>query len=105
MPEIKKAVIKSTKTSVKFDEGGIISDVVSSYSTIWDKAFQIPDVPAYIQNRTGLTCSTVLRILIESGKLDDVLINPQLFLSNMKKSGMLNMKCGFSRIMKFMLTI
>jgi len=82
MPEIKKAVIKSTKSSVKFDEGGIISDVVSSYSTIWDKAFQIPDVPVYIQNRTGLTCSTVLRILIESGKLDDVLINPQLFLDN-----------------------
>ncbi|MDL1985739.1 MAG: DEAD/DEAH box helicase family protein, partial [Deltaproteobacteria bacterium] len=82
MPEIKKAVIKSTKTSVKFDEGGIISDVVSSYSTLWDKAFQIPDVPAYIQSRTGLTRSTILRILIESGRLDDVLINPQLFLDN-----------------------
>ena len=82
MPEIKKAVIKSTKTSVKFDEGGIISDVVSSHSTLWDKAFQIPDVPAYIQSRTGLTRSTILRILIESGRLDDVLINPQLFLDN-----------------------
>jgi type III restriction enzyme len=82
MPEIKKAVIKSTKTSVKFDEDGIISDVVSSYSTLWDKAFQIPDVPAYIQSRTGLTRSTILRILIESGRLDNVLINPQLFLDN-----------------------
>jgi len=82
MPEIKKAVIKSTKSSVKFDEGGIISDVVSSYSTLWDKVFQIPDVPAYIQSRTGLTSSTILRILIESGRLDDVLINPQLFLDN-----------------------
>jgi len=82
MPEIKKAVIKSTKSSVKFDEGGIISDVVSSYSTLWDKAFQIPDVPAYIQSRTGLTRSTTLQILIESGRLDDVLINPQLFLDN-----------------------
>ena len=82
MPETKKAVIKSTKSSVKFDEGGIISDVVSSYSTLWDKAFQIPDVPAYIQNRTGLTRSTILQILIESSRLDDVLINPQLFLDN-----------------------
>ncbi len=82
MPDIKKAVIKSTKSSVKFDEGGIISDVVSSYSTLWDKAFQIPDVPAYIQSRTGLTRSTILQVLIESGRLDDVLINPQLFLDN-----------------------
>ncbi|RZB34704.1 MAG: type III restriction enzyme [Desulfobacteraceae bacterium Eth-SRB1] len=82
MPEIKKAVIKSTKSSVKFDEGGIVSDVVASYSTIRDKTFQIPDVPAYIQSRTGLTRSTILQILIESGRLDDVLINPQLFLDS-----------------------
>jgi type III restriction enzyme len=82
MSEIKKAVIKSTKSSVKFDEGGIVSDIVSSYSTLWGKAFQIPDVPAYIQGRTGLTRSTILQILIKSGRLDDVLINPQLFLDN-----------------------
>ncbi|MCD4811376.1 DEAD/DEAH box helicase family protein [bacterium] len=82
MPETKKTVIKSTKSSVRFDAGGIISDVVSSYSTLWDKAFQIPDVPAYIQNRSGLTRSTILRILIESGRIDDILMNPQLFLDN-----------------------
>jgi type III restriction enzyme len=82
MPEIKKAVIKSTKSSVKFDEGGIISDVVSSYSTLWYKTFQIPDVSGYVQSRTGLTRSTILRILTESGRLDDVLINPQLFLDH-----------------------
>ena len=82
MPEIKKAVIKSTKTSVNFDQTGIVSDVVASYSSIRDKTFQIPDVPAYIQSRTGLTRSTILKILIESGRLDDALINPQLFLDN-----------------------
>jgi type III restriction enzyme len=82
MPEIKRPVIKSTKTSVKFDEGGINGDVVSSYSTLWDKAFQIPDILAYIQSKIGLTRSTILKILIESDRLDDVIINPQLFLDN-----------------------
>ena len=82
MPEIKRPVIKSTKTSVRFDEGGINGDVVSSYSTLWDKAFQIPDVLAYIQSKIGLTRSTILKILIESDRLDDVIINPQLFLDN-----------------------
>ena len=82
MPEIKEAVIKSTKTAVKFDEGGIISDVVSSYSTIWDNTFQIPDVLAYIQNKTGLTRSTIMQILTRSNRLDDILINPQLFLDS-----------------------
>ncbi|MBW2664417.1 MAG: hypothetical protein JRD93_21175 [Deltaproteobacteria bacterium] len=82
MREIKRPVIKSTKTSVKFDEGGINGDVVSSYSTLWDKTFQIPDILAYIQSKIGLTRSTILKILIESDKLDDVIINPQLFLDN-----------------------
>ena len=82
MPEIKRPVIKSTKTSVKFDEGGIISDIVSSYATLWDKTFQIPDILAYIQDKIGLTRSTILQILIESDRLDDVIINPQLFLDN-----------------------
>jgi len=82
MPEIKRPVIKSTKTSVKFDESGINGDVVSSYSSLWDKAFQIPDILAYIQSKIGLTRSTILKILIESDRLDDVIINPQLFLDN-----------------------
>jgi type III restriction enzyme len=82
MPEIKRPVIKSTKTSVKFDEGGINGDVVSSYSTLWDKAFRIPDILAYMQSKIGLTRSTILQILIESDRLDDVIINPQLFLDN-----------------------
>ncbi|MCK4618849.1 MAG: DEAD/DEAH box helicase family protein [Desulfobacterales bacterium] len=82
MPEIKRPVIKSTKTSVKFDEGGINGDVVSSYSTLWDKTFRIPDILAYIQSKIGLTRSTILKILIKSDRLDDVIINPQLFLDN-----------------------
>lgn len=82
MREIKRPVIKSTKTSVKFDEGGINGDVVSSYSTLWDKTFQIPDILAYIQSKIGLTRSTILKILIKSDRLDDVIINPQLFLDN-----------------------
>ena len=82
MPEIKRPVIKSTKTSVKFDEGGIISDIVSSYATLRDKTFQIPDILAYIQSKIGLTRSTILQILMESDRLDDVIINPQLFLDN-----------------------
>lgn len=82
MPEIKRPVIKSTKTSVKFDERGINGDVISSYSTLWDKAFRIPDILAYMQSKIGLTRSTILQILIESDRLDDVIINPQLFLDN-----------------------
>ena len=82
MPAIKKAVIKATKTALKFDETGIVSDIKASYTTAMDNIFGIPDVLFYIQERTELTRSTILEILLQSGRIGDVMINPQLFLDN-----------------------
>lgn len=43
-------------------------------------SWQIPDILGYIQSKTELTRSTIQEILSESGRIKDVLINPQLFL-------------------------
>jgi len=40
----------------------------------------IPDVLSYIQSKTRLTRDTICRILIESGKIEDVFVNPQQFM-------------------------
>lgn len=80
MPTIKKAVIKTTKTALQFDNGGIVSETRASYETTFDNVFRIPDVLFYIQSRTELTRSTILEILKQSGRIGDVMINPQLFL-------------------------
>jgi len=40
----------------------------------------IPDVLSYIQSKTRLTRDTICRILIESGRTDDVFVNPQQFM-------------------------
>ncbi|MBN1393291.1 MAG: DEAD/DEAH box helicase family protein [Sedimentisphaerales bacterium] len=40
----------------------------------------IPDVLSYIQSKTRLTRDTICRILVESGKLDDIFVNPQQFM-------------------------
>ena len=82
MPTIKKALIKTTKTALQFDEFGIIADTKASYTISLDGAFKIPDVLFYIQERTELTRSTILEILKSSGRLGDILINPQLFLDS-----------------------
>ncbi|MFA4911852.1 MAG: DEAD/DEAH box helicase, partial [Desulfobacteria bacterium] len=82
MPEIKKAVIKTTKTALKFDDTGIVADIKASYVTAFNGVFGIPDVLFYIQERTELTRSTILEILLQSGRTGDVMINPQLFLDN-----------------------
>lgn len=44
----------------------------------------IPDVLTYLQNETDLTRKTIARILIESGRLEDLRVNPQAYLSMVK---------------------
>jgi len=82
MPATKKAVIKTTKTALEFDDTGIVAETKASYTTSLDGAFKIPDFLFYIQERIVLTRSTVLEILKASGRIGDVLINPQFFLDN-----------------------
>ncbi|SNQ61009.1 conserved hypothetical protein [Candidatus Methanoperedens nitroreducens] len=82
MPTIKKALISTTKTALQFDEFGIIANTKASSTTSLDGIFKIPDILFYIQERTELTRSTILEILKGSGRIGDMLINPQLFLDN-----------------------
>ena len=42
----------------------------------------MPDIIAYLQNETELTRSTIVRILRESGRLQDFLVNPQRFMDS-----------------------
>ena len=82
MPVIKKAMITTTKTALDFDDSGIVSETKASYTTTLTDVFSIPDLLYYIQERTSLTRATILKILNESSRIGDVLINPQLFLDN-----------------------
>jgi type III restriction enzyme len=82
MPAIGKAIIKTTKTALEFDEAGIVMETKASYVTSLEGVFQIPDVLFYIQERTELTRFTILEILQNSERIGEVLINPQLFLDN-----------------------
>ena len=52
-------------------------DKVESYGGY---SWKIPDVLGYIQSKTELTRSTIQEILCKSGRIDDILTNPQLFL-------------------------
>ncbi len=82
MPIIKKAMIKTTRTALEFNDSGIVAEIQASYTTTLADAFSIPDLLYYIQERTNLTRATILEILKKSGRIGDVFINPQLFLDN-----------------------
>ena len=81
LAEIKAPSIRSTKTGITMTDEGVgtfyVGEKVESYGGY---AWKIPDVLGYIQSKTELTRSTILDILIKSDRINDILINPQLFL-------------------------
>lgn len=83
MPEIKRPSIKLTKKRVLINQKGIEGELVSdSIKDDYGIRFEIPDMLTYIQSKTELTRHTILQILKISGRLNELLLNPQLFMDN-----------------------
>lgn len=81
LPKIHAPSIRSTKVRVTMGTAGVdteyAGDKLESYGGY---SWKIPDVLGYIQSKTELTRSTIEQILVQSGRIEDILINPQLFL-------------------------
>ncbi len=85
MPEIQRPRIQSVKVGLLVKEPGVEYEIKATRVLEPETEFAIPDILGYIQSRTELTRSTILRILKESGRLAEVLVNPQLFLDRVVK--------------------
>ncbi|MFZ5425022.1 MAG: DEAD/DEAH box helicase family protein [Patescibacteria group bacterium] len=86
MGKTQEAKILTSKAKVKIDEEGVSSLVLREKSDVVYSAISyVPDILGYVQSRTGLTRSTIATILEKSERLDDFLINPQLFLDDVTK--------------------
>lgn len=83
LPEIKSPSIRSTKVAITMTNEGIgtkyFGEKVESHGGY---AWKIPDVLGYIQSKTELTRSTIEEILSKSDRIEDVIVNPQLFLDS-----------------------
>lgn len=82
LPKIKPPALRSIKTAVTMDDidgigGQYKGERLESYE---DHIWQIPDILGYIQSKTELTRSTIQKVLSNSGRIKDILVNPQLFL-------------------------
>lgn len=81
LPAIAPPSIRSTKVNILMTDSGIetsyVGDKVEQYGNF---KWIIPDVLGYIQSKTELTRHTLLQILEKSERIDDILINPQLFM-------------------------
>jgi len=81
MDKIEKLRISVITGKLDVRKGGISSTVISAAEEQAEHSNRlIPDLLAYLQNETELTRSTLVRILKESGRLDEFFNNPQRFL-------------------------
>jgi type III restriction enzyme len=83
MPKTIKPTVRSTKQKVLITAEGVSGQLLSdSASNDYGSKVEIPDILAYIQSKTELTRDTILQILKKSGRISEVLINPQMFMDN-----------------------
>ena len=81
MDKIEKPRVCVSAGKLDVQKGGISTTAVSAAEEQAEYSNHlIPDLLAYLQNETELTRSTLVRILKESGRLDDFFNNPQRFL-------------------------
>ncbi len=81
MPPLARAQLRFIKASLDIDKAGVrgSNETATPYQRV-SEAVTLPDVLGELQNRTGLTRRSLARILTESGRLDDLRVNPALFI-------------------------
>ena len=80
------AKLMYTKAKVQVSEGGVDTTETQRLSVkTTDGKEQLPDIITYLQNRTGLTRRTIVKILTESKTLNLFKKNPQAYMDQVAK--------------------
>lgn len=80
-PKVQAPKIRSAKAKIVMTQDGVHGVQSGAANTdVREFNVTVPDVYAYIQNRVHLSRATLFAILDGSGRLEELLINPQAFL-------------------------
>lgn len=79
---ITKTLARFRKADISIGKGGVDARETSAsgYTTIHESDIELPDIITDLQDQTQLTRKSIVRILGESGRLEDFLRNPQQFI-------------------------
>jgi len=81
MPVVSHPSIRSTRMGMGITEQGISGNVLRENTMLYDvNPHALPDIVSYIQGKTELTRQTVFEIIRKSGRMSDILVNPQMFM-------------------------
>ncbi len=78
---ITPAKIHEQRANLNIRDAGVQAEGQGSKSYSMDKPRYVPDLLAYLQEKTELTRHTLLQILQNSGRLQDFHTNPQIFMA------------------------
>ena len=79
--EITKPKLIKSKADIQITRDAVAAELTAQSSRdLLGDVDNIPDILSYIQGKTRLTRDTICWILIESGRVDDIFINPQQFM-------------------------
>ena len=80
-PPIPRPRLLWEQGGMSLGRGGVTGEVRESGAAyLDDTGMDLPDLLTDLQGRTGLTRRSICRILIDSGRLDDFLVNPVKFI-------------------------
>ena len=82
LPKVEKPSVHSIKNKVVITSSGIASQYKGDRISTSQSDYVIPDMLGYIQRHTELTRSTIMRIIADSGRINDLAVNPQLFMDS-----------------------
>ena len=80
--QVAPAQARWRKGEMEISKGGVtgVRETTSQFMTLSAENAAVPDVLGELQNRTELTRRSLARILIDSGRLDDLRQNPASFI-------------------------
>ncbi len=82
-PPTRPPQLQARKARLSYTEAGIAGlTVAEDQLALTTARYAVPDVYGYLQSRVDLTRPTIFQILKQSGRYDELLLNPQMFLDN-----------------------
>ncbi len=82
MPAIERPKVALTRAEIAIGADGVVGKQTGYRTQTVEAKYVMPDFVGQVQAKTGLSKSTVARILLESGRLNDAVNNPQAFIDH-----------------------
>jgi type III restriction enzyme len=81
MPAIERPKIALIRAEIAIGADGVVGKQTGYRTRTVETKYVMPDFVSQVQAKTGLAKSTVARMLLESGRLNDAVNNPQAFIN------------------------